>query len=88
MKRGGPVSTGRADDGYPDTIRCGRSHPHPHTEVVIQRSRPGPIRGGCGKLIRWWNAYRCVECGVWMHRTCLREHFALHRDAPHDTVAP
>jgi hypothetical protein len=69
------------------TIPCGHSHPNATTERLIREARPAPIKGGCGKLVHWTYAYRCVECGVWMHRACLLDHFALHRDAPHDTGA-
>lgn len=36
--------------------------------------------GGCGRSLPWLHAYRCLECGRWMHAECLRQHFVEHGD--------
>jgi len=33
---------------------------------------------GCKEVFAWdGEAYRCVDCDVYMHRHCMRKHFAL-----------
>lgn len=56
------------------------------TEAVEERFRA--IRaelghsqeGGCGKQLGWLHAYRCLDCGRFMHADCLRQHFEAHGD--------
>jgi hypothetical protein len=47
----------------------------------IRASKGESPDGGCGKQLGWLHAYRCLECGRWMHAECLRQHFAEHGDA-------
>lgn len=61
-------------------VACGISHPDPDVERRIEAMRKeaghetGPY-GGCGAVMFWTFAYRCVECGRWFHRPCAGRHF-------------
>lgn len=64
-------------------IECGSDHPDPEIAADLRTMRANegyPTEGGCGRRMRWVSAYRCVECGRWFHRDCIREHFAATRD--------
>jgi len=65
------------------TIACGASDPDPKVEQRVASARTdlgcAPDGDGCGRLIVLWNAYRCVECGRWFHRSCIEQHFGQHR---------
>ena len=66
-------------------IICGASHPDERVEEILGELRasqgydPGPM-GGCGRTMLWPYAYRCVTCGRWFHRECIRRHFAATQD--------
>src|SRR4051812_17798740 len=32
------------------------------------------LKGGCGKEVNAYDAYRCVDCTASFHRDCMREH--------------
>lgn len=63
---------------------CGASHPDADVERRINAMRdhevgcepPGRWQG-CGISLVWTYAYRCVECGRWLHRECARRHFGV-----------
>lgn len=60
------------------TVACGATHPHPEVERRYRalRGQEGHrTDGGCGGTMHWTYAYRCLDCGRWMHGACLREHF-------------
>lgn len=62
---------------------CGNTAPDERGEAIVQSMRAetgGSPEGGCGKPIEWLVAYRCLECGRWMHAECLRGHFVQHGD--------
>lgn len=64
-------------------IVCGDDHPNPVTNDLAKMLRANegyPTEGGCGRRMRWTYAYRCVECGRWFHRDCIKEHFAATGD--------
>jgi hypothetical protein len=69
--------------GADPAIRCGLSDPDPRTEQRIATVRD--VSGfasnpeGCGRLMVLWNAFRCVECARWFHRSCIERHFEQHR---------
>jgi hypothetical protein len=68
-------------------ITCGADHPDPEIAAALRRMREEagyPTEGGCGKRMCWTLAFRCVECGRWMHRDCIRKHF---QESKHDQVA-
>lgn len=49
--------------------------------IRCQRAELGArLDGGCGRQMNWLSAYRCLECGRWMHAECLRQHFVEHGD--------
>ena len=57
---------------------CGQTYADPRCEAMTRAMREAaehPLDGGCGKPLAWRVAYRCLECGRWMHATCLRQHF-------------
>lgn len=57
---------------------CGETLFDEHSERRVRalRSERGfASDAGCGKRIPWITAYRCLECGRWMHADCLRIHF-------------
>ena len=59
-------------------IVCGYTWPDPVDEAAIQTSRREQgfrTDGGCGKEMPWTVSYRCLECGRFMHSTCLKRHF-------------
>lgn len=47
---------------------------------VLRAEAGGKPDGGCGRQMNWLSAYRCLECGRWMHAECLRQHFVEHGD--------
>jgi hypothetical protein len=62
---------------------CGNTAPEGQSEDIVRSMRAdagGSPVGVCGKLIEWLMAYRCLECGRWMHAECLRQHFVEHGD--------
>jgi hypothetical protein len=72
-----------------ETIVCGRTYHNDDAEARTQALRAGqgfPTDGGCGRKVGLTWAYRCAECGRWMHLDCLKQHF---KESQHDkTVAP
>jgi hypothetical protein len=69
-----------------ECITCGSSHPDFAVEERVQRARAkerdrvseesdAEDAYGCGGTIVWTAAYRCVDCGRWFHRDCIRRHF-------------
>jgi hypothetical protein len=62
-----------------EMIACGASHPDlaVETRVQLARSRGSAteVGDGCGRTMVWTVAYRCVDCGRWFHRDCIRKHF-------------
>lgn len=71
----------------PDLV-CGRSYRDAMSEAIVfeMRRRSGyRLDGGCLKPMTWVNAYRCRECGRWMHGECLDTHFA---ESQHDSRQP
>ena len=72
-----------------ECIICGASHPDLAIEERVQlaRLREGAASDseGCGRTMVWTVAYRCVDCGRWFHRECIRRHFAssgCHEQTP------
>ncbi len=62
-------------------VACGRTSTVDAIEARFKglREEQGfATDGGCGRSIDLTSiyAYRCVECGRWMHKTCILEHFA------------
>ena len=60
-------------------VVCGTTYTDSDTERRIQSMRATAgfsLEGGCNKSLIWRYAYRCLECGRWMHAECLRLHFA------------
>ena len=63
-------------------IRCGATTPEPTIQALLDAktlihdvTTGENHNAGCGKLILWWEAYRCVDCDKFMHRECIQEHF-------------
>jgi hypothetical protein len=64
-------------------IRCGATSPDPIVQAILDAktlvhdlSTGEDHSAGCGILMLWWDSYRCVDCEKFMHRECLRKHFA------------
>jgi hypothetical protein len=73
-----------------ERITCGASSPDERTEARFRALRAAEgfsLGGGCGMELPWPFAYRCVECGRFMHLTCIREHFETSRDGVAGGVA-
>jgi hypothetical protein len=63
-------------------IACGRTWFNDRSEELTQsmrREQGYKTGGGCGVRMDVTHAYRCVECGRWMHQTCLKLHFEESR---------
>ena len=60
----------------PDLV-CGRSYRNPESEALAVAMRAGEVTPytGCGKPLRWVYAYRCRQCGRWLHGPCMDRHF-------------
>lgn len=60
----------------PDLV-CGRSYRNPESEALAVAMRAGEVTPytGCGKPLRWVYAYRCRQCGRWLHGPCIDRHF-------------
>lgn len=61
------------------TIACGATHPDPNTERrfrALREAEGHKVEGGCGSMLHWTYAFRCVECCRWFHRQCILDHFA------------
>lgn len=74
----------------PERVICGTFHPdldmHRRCMVLAgyaQEDADSYDDTGCGRSILWTFAYRCVECGRWFHRDCIRRHFAKAAEAPY-----
>lgn len=68
---------------------CGNTALDEQSEAIVRSMRAeagGAPEGGCGQLIEWLMAYRCLECGRWMHAECLRQHFVEHGDTQAEAV--
>lgn len=64
-------------------VVCGRTHVDDRAEEIATRWRSADgyrTGGGCGGALSLLTAYRCLECGRWMHADCLRQHFAESGD--------
>ncbi len=62
---------------------CGNTALDPDSEARVRalREQSGDAADmGCQRVIGWLHAYRCLECGRWMHAECLRQHFVEHGD--------
>ena len=60
----------------PDVV-CGHSYRNPDSEaraVAMREGEQTPF-SGCGKPLRWLYAYRCRQCGRWLHGPCMDRHF-------------
>lgn len=58
-------------------LTCGRSYRNPDSEaraVAMREGEQTPF-SGCGKPLRWLYAYRCRQCGRWLHGPCMDKHF-------------
>jgi hypothetical protein len=66
----------------PDLL-CGRSYRNAESEAHASAMREGEQTpfAGCGKPLRWVYAYRCRQCGRWLHGPCMDRHFGAERDA-------
>jgi hypothetical protein len=66
----------------PDLL-CGRSYRNAESEAHAWQMREGEQTpfAGCGKPLRWVYAYRCRQCGRWLHGPCMDRHFGAERDA-------
>lgn len=62
----------------PDLV-CGNSYRNPESEAqaVAMRTCEVTPYTGCGKPMRWVYAYRCRQCGRWLHGPCMDRHFGL-----------
>lgn len=64
-------------------LTCGRTYRSPDAEARTAAMREGeqtPFTG-CGKPLRWLYAYRCRQCGRWLHGPCMDQHFWSARAA-------
>jgi hypothetical protein len=77
--------------GITDLVMCGTFHPdvEVHARAMLMRQET-PDDGviyrdstGCGRLMHWTYAYRCVDCGIWFHQDCLLNHFKANIEAPY-----
>lgn len=69
---------------------CGRTHVEDGAEAIVQRLRAQQgfrTDGGCNGKLVLLHAYRCLECGRWMHADCLRGHFAESGDDQKAAIA-
>jgi hypothetical protein len=73
-----------------ECIICGASHPDLAIEDRVQlaraRKRTSSDADGCGRTMVWTAAYRCVDCGRWFHRDCIRRHF--NASSSHESTSP
>ena len=58
---------------------CGQSYRNLESEALAVAMRTCEVTPytGCGKPMRWVYAYRCRQCGRWMHGPCIDRHFGL-----------
>lgn len=82
----GRETTVRGDAAHPSAdfemmpdLVCGRSYRNPESEAqaVAMRTCEVTPYTGCGKPMRWVYAYRCRQCGRWMHGPCMDRHFGV-----------
>ncbi len=66
-----------------ERITCGAFHPNPEADRLTREMSPPSQYDGCGRHMVWSYAYRCVDCGRWFHRACIRRHFAASTEAPY-----
>lgn len=68
-------------------VACGTFHPdrETHNRTAAQAGYPPDSYDdtGCGQPIPWTFAYRCVDCGRWFHRDCIKRHFARNAEPPY-----
>jgi len=67
-------------------LACGQTYRSPDSERWAMAMRTDEVTpfAGCGLPMRWLYAYRCRQCGRWLHGPCMDRHFG---DAP-PTPAP
>lgn len=63
-------------------IRCGATTPDPAVQAVLDaktalhdQQTGEDHSAGCGVLLPWWDAYRCVDCDKFFHKPCIADHF-------------
>lgn len=69
---------------------CGTYHPDLETHrrcMILAGVAPEQAMTyddtGCGALMVWTFAYRCVDCGRWFHKTCIWRHFQENIEPPY-----
>ena len=70
-------------------IGCGATTPDPIRQAKLDAATAlhdlttgEDHSAGCGVLLLWWDAYRCLDCDKFFHQECLRVHFARTATAP------
>ena len=48
-------------------VECGNANPKGNVALSF--------KGGCGKKLDIKDAYRCVGCGGWFHKECIKSRF-------------
>lgn len=61
---------------------CGQTYRNAETEQATPAWRKSEVTRwtGCGGPMTWLSAYRCRQCGRWIHGQCLDWHFATPED--------
>jgi hypothetical protein len=67
---------------------CGQTYRDQRAEAAVPAWRAGEVTPwtGCGTPIAWVHAYRCRQCGRWLHGHCFDRHVSEQRPPASDAL--